>query len=57
MHDPNPIHQNEDGLWYFWDEVWANEYGPFNSLQECKDVLKRYCIEELGIPESDFREG
>jgi len=34
----NPIHKNEDG-WYFWDELWADEYDP----EECKAKLKEYC--------------
>ena len=56
MHNPNPIHQ-EDGKWYFWEETWADRQGPFDTLQECKDVLKRYCIEYLDYREEDFKEG
>jgi|APCry1669188910_1035180.scaffolds.fasta_scaffold32161_3 hypothetical protein len=38
----NPIHKNEDG-WYFWDELWADEYGLYSTEEECKAKLKEYC--------------
>jgi len=41
--DTNPIHQNEDGKWYFWDEVWCDEYGPFDSEQEAINECNMYC--------------
>ena len=52
QHCTDPIHQDSDGWWYFWDETWAYRHGPFNSLQECKEVLRQYCIEELGYLEN-----
>jgi len=55
IHDPNPVHQNENGLWYFWDETWCREIGVFDTEEECEAVLKRYCIEVLGITEEQFK--
>lgn len=44
----DPVHQ-EGELWYFWDEVWCDRYGPYDSEKECKKELDRYCKEVLGI--------
>ncbi len=37
------IHQKDDDKWYFWDEVWAHEYGPYNSREACIVALDAYC--------------
>lgn len=39
----DPVHQNQDGLWYFWDEVWADEYGPYGTEVDCRKALNKYC--------------
>jgi len=44
----DPIHQNKDGKWYFWDETWAFEKGPFDSEQEARIALCKYGKEVLG---------
>ena len=31
-HDPNPIHEHEDGTWWFFDELWSLENGPFTTF-------------------------
>jgi len=31
-----------NGLWYFYDETWANTHGPFSSYEEADKVLKEY---------------
>lgn len=41
----NPIHKKIDGNWYFWDEYWAKEYGPYNTEQGANDAWSKYCIE------------
>ena len=28
--------------WYFWDEVWLDSYGPYNTEQEAREALERY---------------
>jgi len=45
----NPIHQNEDGKWYFWDETWAFEEGPFNTKLEAENALDKYCRKLYGF--------
>ncbi len=40
FHDP--VHQNEDGKWYFWDECWAFEEGPFDTEQDARKALEQY---------------
>lgn len=39
------INQHEDGTWYFWDETWSIEYGPYNTEELAKKVLEEYCRE------------
>lgn len=40
------------GLWYFWDETWADRYGPYTTEAECLLMLDRYCRYALdGEPE------
>lgn len=52
--DPNfyprphdPVHRAEDGLWYFWDETWANRDGPFSDEAAAREALAKY-VEWLG---------
>ncbi len=42
-----PVHFHEE-KWWFWDEVWVDRIGPFDTETEARTVLKRYCEEELG---------
>jgi hypothetical protein len=39
----DPIHQHEDGKWYFCDETWADELGPYESREEADKMLTEYC--------------
>ena len=43
MENSNPIHCNKDDKWYFWDECWVDEYGPYNTEQEAIDACNDYC--------------
>ena len=56
-HDPVEYvnKDNRESGWYFWNEVWADSYGPYNTEEEARENLNRYCAEELGIdiPSSD----
>lgn len=45
----NPVHQNEDGTWWFWDETWAVEYGPYDDQGECENALEDYAVNVLGV--------
>jgi hypothetical protein len=38
----DPIFQDQRG-WHFYDETWADSMGPFDTLEECRDALSRYC--------------
>ena len=33
---------NQDNKWYFWDEVWADTYGPYNTEKEARSDLDWY---------------
>ena len=51
--------ESREAGWYFWDEVWADSYGPYNTEKEAREALNKYCVEELGIdiPSSDGVDG
>lgn len=34
--------QSEPIGWYFWDETWADHYGPFATFEEAQDALVAY---------------
>lgn len=38
----DPVHQREDG-WYFWDETWTVDHGPYDSEVEARQHLAQYC--------------
>ena len=46
---PKVIHKNLDGKWYYWDETWSFEEGPFDSEEIAKENLNSYCKEILDI--------
>ena len=37
----NPVHKHE-GQWYFWNEVWADRIGPFDSEEIAEEKLNEY---------------
>lgn len=37
----SPIFERE-GKWFFWDETWSYDYGPFDTEEEAKRNLKAY---------------
>ena len=37
----DPVHF-DGGCWWFWDETWADRYGPFEFEQEARDQLDEY---------------
>lgn len=39
---PDPVHQHKDGTWWFYDELWVDEYGPFKDEAEAKTHLQAY---------------
>ena len=38
----NPVHRHEDGTWWFYEETWADENGPYDTLELCNWALKEY---------------
>jgi len=32
----------ENGQWYFWDETWANRFGPYKSYEKADKSLDNY---------------
>lgn len=40
----NPVHKGQDGKWYFWDETWAYECGPYDTEAIAQTELNDYCI-------------
>ena len=39
--------QSDPVDWYFWDETWADHYGPFTSFEEAQDALAAYAKKDL----------
>lgn len=33
--------------WYFWNEIWCDVYGPFESATKAREELSIYCKEML----------
>lgn len=41
----DPLHQHDDGTWWFYEETWTLENGPFDAKEDAYEVLKAYCLE------------
>lgn len=42
----DPVFQDDEGGWNFWDETWAYFYGPYSTEDLARAALDRYCREE-----------
>ena len=42
----NPVEKIDDKF-YFWDETWANKYGPYENAVEANKALLEYCTTVL----------
>lgn len=40
-HNPDPVRE-ENGQWYFSDETWSHDYGPYPTEAECRTELTAY---------------
>lgn len=38
----DPVHQHANGLWWFDDETWSDEFGGYATREECVEACKRY---------------
>jgi hypothetical protein len=43
-HPPDPVHVHADGTWWFWDETWCDELGPYACEDEARHLLKSYGV-------------
>lgn len=40
---PDPAFRDpQTGEWWFWDETWCYEQGPFDTEEECRASLAEY---------------
>ena len=39
--------QERDGKWYWWDECWVDETGPFDTKAEAQEDCNRYWRSQL----------
>lgn len=39
----NPLHQHEDESWWFYEETWNLEQGPFEVYEAAYSALAEYC--------------
>jgi len=51
---PQPVFINEDKKWYFFDESWTNQYGPFETRLDAEIGLLDYCNNEYQSKEPDY---
>lgn len=42
------VFQSKDGNWYFWDETWTWDYGPYASKEMALAALALYCKQLMG---------
>lgn len=42
MYDVNQIVHEKDGKWFFWDECWVDEYGPFDTRTIAEAERQKY---------------
>lgn len=46
--ESDPVHEYE-GKWWFWEETWSDRMGPYDSEEQARTELARYCKEVLGF--------
>lgn len=40
--DGKAVHAHSDGTWWFWDEIWDDEYGPYSSREQAENACINY---------------
>jgi len=50
--DGNPLHQHKDESWWYYDETWTLEAGPFETYELGYAALVSYCEELQAVKES-----
>lgn len=51
--DGNPLHEHADGTWWFYEETWIYESGPYDTLDLGWAALTEYC-EKLQAARKDL---
>jgi hypothetical protein len=54
--DGNPLHEHKDGKWWFYDETWAFENGPYESFEDGSVALEAYCTTVLAMRETEIKD-
>jgi len=36
-----PVFQDDEG-WWFWNEIWADKYGPYETEEKARRALSEY---------------
>jgi hypothetical protein len=50
----DPVFKDEEnGLWFFWNEVWADRPGPYETEEDARAALKEYCETHLQAKKED----
>lgn len=44
-HDGKAVHRHSNDTWWFWDETWMSEYGPYPTEEEANQAVNRYAAE------------
>lgn len=50
--DKGPLHEHADGTWWFYEETWSFENGPFVSWEDGDNALEAYCRTVLALKEN-----
>jgi len=50
----NPLHEHDDETWWYYDETWALENGPFDTYEEAYASLLAYCEDLNTASGNDF---
>lgn len=40
--NPNPV-ECINGKWYWWDEIWVTQFGPYDTKEEAEKECINYC--------------
>lgn len=52
----NPLHEHKDGSWWFYDETWSAENGPYESFEDGSTALEAYCTTVLAMRETEIKD-
>lgn len=55
--DGNPLHEHTDETWWYYDETWAYENGPFATYELGLESLTAYCTDLQNTREKDLPTG